>query len=76
MRHYPKIIRIPPVEWLNQTIMSIYIAKIDYDAMQEHAGGYFHIYICIYMYMNMYIHIYPFYTCRMADSDNYVYLYC
>lgn len=38
MRHFPQIQRIPPVEWLLQTIMSIYVSKIDSDFSREGKG--------------------------------------
>ena len=38
MTHFPVIIRIPPLEWLNQTIMSIYVSKIISDDKLESKG--------------------------------------
>ena len=35
MTHFPIIVRIPPLEWLNQTIMSIYVSKIISDNILE-----------------------------------------
>jgi hypothetical protein len=38
MRHFPRIQRIPPIEWLLQTIMSIYVSKIMSDLVREGKG--------------------------------------
>lgn len=35
MHHFPKILRIPTLEWLNQTIMAIYVFKIYSDDEKE-----------------------------------------
>ena len=35
MRHFPKVQRLPPIEWLMQTIMSIYVSKIVSDLTRE-----------------------------------------
>ena len=38
MRHFPKVQRLPPIEWLMQNIMSIYVSKIVSDLTREAKG--------------------------------------